>query len=256
MITNTFLMLDKLQKRTEQRLWQQGISDWQTFLQTQQIKGISSLKKSHYDRQIMEARKALLSEDASFFANHLPRAEHWRLYDYFKDECVFLDIETSGLGKNAYITVIGLYDGYDTKTMIHGMNLDSHRLKQELSKYQMFITFNGSSFDLPFIERKYPGVLPNLPHLDLKHACARVGMTGGLKEIEKQLGIKRQNKIVEKMYGGDALTLWRMYRASGDDHYLDILISYNEEDVINLKRIAEVACSELKQKTLTQPLNN
>ena len=45
-------------------------------------------------------------------------SEQWRLYEFFKEECVYLDIETNGIAEHAYITVIGLFDGYDTKLMI------------------------------------------------------------------------------------------------------------------------------------------
>ncbi len=49
------------------------------------------------------------------------------------------------------------------------------------------------------------------------------------------------------MYSGDALTLWKMYRDSGDDYYLDLLIEYNEEDVINLRYIADLVYKKLKE---------
>ena len=62
------------------------------------------------------------------------------------------------------------------------------------------------------------------------------------------MGIKRQNKIVEKMYGGDPAKLYRMWRGSGDERFLKLLVEYNEEDVINLKQIADHAYSKLKEK--------
>ena len=67
------------------------------------------------------------------------------------------------------------------------------------------------------------------------------------RHIEKSLSIKRSN-IVEKFYGGDALTLWRMYRATGDDYYLNLLVEYNEYDIINLKIVAEHCVKKLKEK--------
>jgi uncharacterized protein YprB with RNaseH-like and TPR domain len=73
-----------------------------------------------------------------------------------------------------------------------------------------------------------------------------VGLNGGLKEVENKLGIRR-NKIVEGLYGGDALALWRIYKNTGDEYYLNLLIEYNEEDIINLKRIASVVVDTLKK---------
>jgi len=66
------------------------------------------------------------------------------------------------------------------------------------------------------------------------------------KNIEKQLGIKR-SQIVDKFYGGDALSLWRMYRATGDDYYLNLLAEYNEYDIINLKIVAEHCVKKMKE---------
>jgi uncharacterized protein YprB with RNaseH-like and TPR domain len=78
-----------------------------------------------------------------------------------------------------------------------------------------------------------------------------VGLNGGLKKIEKQLNIRRR-QIVEGLYGGDAAQLYRMWRGSGDDYYLRLLVEYNEEDTINLKRIAEHVYRELKKMQLQQ----
>ena len=75
--------------------------------------------------------------------------------------------------------------------------------------------------------------------MDLRHLCARMGLKGGLKQVERELGIKRTNPIVERLYGGDALTLWKMFRATGDEYYLHLLVEYNEEDCVNLQIIAE-----------------
>ena len=68
------------------------------------------------------------------------------------------------------------------------------------------------------------------------------------KEIEKKLSITRDNKIVEQMYSGDAALLHRMWRGSGNSQYLQLLVEYNEEDVINLRKIAEHVYGKLKTK--------
>jgi hypothetical protein len=246
MIQNSFIFLDKISAKKEQLLWQSGITNWDRFLEADGIKGVSKARKSFYDLQIKRAKQAIAENNSSHFIKKLPSHENWRLYDFFKDECCFLDIETNGIGPGSYITVIGMFDGYDTKTMIQGMNFSRDELKKELSKYKMIVTFNGAAFDLPFIEKRYPGLLPNIPNFDLKHACARLGLTGGLKNIEKLLDINR-TKAVSGIDGGDAYRLWRMYRASGNDYYLKLLIEYNEEDCVNLKQIADYVVRELKK---------
>lgn len=245
MIRHSFIFLDKINSKTEQNLWNQGITDWGRFLNTKFIRGISKKRKLYYDMQLLKAQKALYFQDSRYFSS-MPSTETWRLYEFFKSEAVFLDIETSGLMKQDYVTVIGLFDGICTKTMVNSINLNLDVLKKELARYKLIVTFNGSSFDLPFLKKRYPDLLPQIPHFDLRHACARIGLAGGLKKIEKDLGIKRKNKIVEEMYGGDAASLWRMFLGSGDDYYLNLLVEYNEEDVINLKQIADYVVGELK----------
>jgi len=247
MIQNSFIFLERVRNGLENNIWQQGINDWDSFLSKDKVKGISKSRKLYYNRKIIEARKALYNFDSSYFLKVMPKSEYWRLYDFFRDEAVYLDIETTGLDfKNNDITMIGLFNGIETKTMIKGINFDLKELKNELKKYKLMVTFNGSSFDIPFINKLYPGLLPNIPNFDLRTITDRLGLRGGLKQIEKQLGIKR-NKIIEKFYGGDVLTLWKMYRSTGDDYYLKLLVEYNEEDIINLKTIAEHCVENIKK---------
>ena len=248
MITNTFIFLERIGGKVEQNIWKNGIHDWNSFLSKPSIRGMARHRKLYYDRKILNARKALYNFDSSHFLKLLPQSEMWRLYDFFKEDAVFLDIETTGLSKNEDdITVFGLYDGINTKIMINGINLEYNALKKELQRYKLLITFNGASFDIPFIEKRYPGLLPKIPNFDVRSVTDRLGLKGGLKNIEKSLGIKRSN-IVDKFYGGDALTLWRMYRATGDEYYLNLLVEYNEYDIINLKTVAEHCVKKMKEK--------
>ena len=247
MITNSFIFLERIGNKLEHNIWKNGIHNWDIFLKRSNIKGLSRHRKLYYNRKLLNARKALYNFDSNYFLKLLPQSEMWRLYDFFREDAVFLDIETTGLSKNNDdITVFGLYDGINTKIMINGINFDYNSLKKELQKYKLIVTFNGASFDLPFIEKRYPGLIPKVPNFDVRSITDKLGLKGGLKNIEKSLGIKR-SKIVDKFYGGDALTLWRMYRATGDDYYLNLLVEYNEYDIINLKIVAEHCVNKMKE---------
>ncbi|MBD3313373.1 hypothetical protein GF345_02940 [Candidatus Woesearchaeota archaeon] len=241
MIRESFVFLDRIGLKTENNIWKQGIEDWEMFISAKKIRGIG-LRKGFFDRQIRNMRKELYNSSMGFLKRAIPASEAWRLYEMFRDEAVFLDIETAHY--YGHITVIGLYDGYDTKMMIKDINLDKQALKKELEKYKLIITFNGSSFDLPVIERYFQGVVPDVPHIDLRHVCSRIGLKGGLKQIENDLGIKRLPEL-KNVTGEDAANLWRVFKATGDDYYLDLLIKYNEEDIINLKPIADFAARGL-----------
>ena len=249
MLRHSFILLDAIGAAREQQLFGAGITSWSHFLHASKIRGISSERKLYYNEKIRQFSRAYACGSVAYFARILPQSQMWRLFEAFSGRAVFLDIETTGLGHDDRITVVGLYDGIDTKIMVDGVNLDRKALGKELQRYELLVTFNGASFDLPFIERCLPNCIPRIPHIDLRHACFQLGYTGGLKKIEKMLGILRPLDI-DGLGGGDAATLWRMYRTTGDEHYLDILLRYNEEDIINLRTIACQVARRLKHQYL------
>jgi len=237
MITSSFIILENISTIKEQNIYKQGIFTWNDFLNTKQIKGISNKRKYYYNRKLQEAKVALAKRDTSYFINKLPQAEMWRLYNTFKHNAVFLDIEITGVNKHDDITMIGLYDGVDTKIMF-AHNFNEQELKQELSKYSIIVTYNGATHDIPYLKKRYKDLIPNIPIIDIKTSAQRLGYKGGLKKIEKEFKIKR-SKIIDNFHGGDPKRLYRMYKATGDDYYLNLLIEYNEDDIVNLKIITE-----------------
>jgi len=58
------------------------------------------------------------------------------------------------------------------------------------------------------------------------------------------MDIKRP-KILNHVTGEDAAELWRCWKATGDREFFDMLLSYNEEDCVNLQRIADVTVPKL-----------
>ena len=248
MLRNSFIFLPGVGEKTEKDLWDNGIEDWSAFLKAGRVSGLSALKKGHCDQLLLKAEKNLLHGNSAFFAHILPAGEHWRAYPAFKGDAAFIDIETSG--RYGDVTVFGLYDGKETKTLVKGINLDKKVLKEELANYRMLVTFNGSGFDLPVLERFLPGVIPAVPHLDLRHACSRLGLTGGLKAIERRLGISRDVKVAD-MLGEDAVYLWNAWRATGNRDFLEKLVAYNEEDVVNLQPLTEFAVRKLTEGCLS-----
>lgn len=242
MLRESFILLERVGLISEQKVWQAGIRDWDAFRQARRVRWIAPVRKGFYDRQLDKAEQALRREEVEHFSTALPPSQQWRLWEDFREQAVFLDIETSGYYGD--VTVVGLYDGLDTKTMVRGITFDKEVLKQELAQYKLLVTFNGRSFDVPVLQRYFRNIVPNIPHIDLRHVCAKIGLAGGLKAIEEKLGISRPTSVAG-LSGADAVFLWQQWKATGDREYIEKLVQYNEEDIVNLKPLAEFAIPEL-----------
>src|SRR6185312_14847315 len=83
-------------------------------------------------------------------------------------------------------------------------------------------------------------------HIDLRWTSRRLGLNGGLKEVEKLLGLSRPSEV-EEMSGYDATVLWSRYQR-GNRAALDQLIQYNTEDVVHLKAIMEMTYDRLAKE--------
>jgi len=181
--------------------------------------------------------------DIRFFEERLSSSEIWRLYEAFHAKAVFLDIETSGGYQGVdEITMIGIYDGQRAQTFVNGMNL--YDFEKAIAAFDLLVTYNGSSFDVPFIRRSFPGITLPPAHIDLRPLLGRLGHKGGLKGIEKQFGLVRDPSL-SHMDGYDAVKLWCSYQ-SGDAAALDLLRRYNRADAVNLKPLMEMASEKMK----------
>lgn len=245
MLTKSFIFLDKVGPKKEQILWNKGYHTWKTFVETRNVQGFTPDKKYIADRTLQLAQQALHAEDPTFFKTLLASSQMWRAYDYFSHKTVFLDIETTY--HYGDITVIGLHDGTNTYMFVKGKNLDKQLFLDVMRQYDMIVTFNGASFDIPVIEKYFNIKLSHL-HVDLRHVCSKIGLTGGLKNIEKEIGLARDHDVTT-MSGADAVVLWEKYRKTGNDHYLELLLKYNEEDIVNLVPLARYAIPRLWQST-------
>ena len=236
MLTHCFAFLEGISPAKEKKLHDTGIRTWDDFLKSERIKGISATKKAYYDRQLLLAQDALVHKNPNYFAELLPQREMWRLYPHFRDVC-FLDIEADSRG----IIVLTLFDKYESKTFVRGVHLEKDTVHQELGKYQLIVTFNGSSYDLPKLKKF--GVEIHVPHIDLKALCQRLKLIGGLKEVEIQLGIHRPQHL-----RGSATDAWRAFWASGDREYLELLVAYNEQDAVSLYQLMEKCMKMVAEK--------
>ncbi len=249
MIENTFCILDGIGEKTEKRLWKKGVLTWNDFLNSNTIEFISMNNKKIYDGVLLNLNVELEKGNTKYLSRKIKRREHWRLFEKFKDSAVCLDIETNGFmpDKGGYVTLVGLYNGYDYKCFIRNINLNPLELKKELSNYRILITYFGTGFDVPFLLRTMNGLEFDIPHFDTCFCSRKIGFKGGLKKLEVALGIERAQSV-QGMNGYDAVKLWEHY-CNGSNEALDLLILYNREDTVNLFKTAEFLYHELKEQT-------
>ncbi|MFO7912984.1 MAG: ribonuclease H-like domain-containing protein [Desulfotignum sp.] len=95
------------------------------------------------------------------------------------------------------ITTIALYDGESIKYYVQGRNLDA--FMDDIEKYSVIVTYNGKTFDVPFIE-KYFGIRMNHAHIDLRYVLKSLGYSGGLKRCEKALGLDRKDTPFSRIH--------------------------------------------------------
>ncbi len=249
MLRQTFLHIPGVGYRTEERLWRAGVRSWEDFPELQEVARLPRHLGRRIEDELRRSEEALRRRRYRYFAANLPSREHWRALPDFRDSVAFLDIETTGLsvGRDA-VTVVGVYDGRREQSFVKGVNLEE--LPRALEDKKMLVTFNGARFDLPFLRRAFPRMRLDQIHVDLMHPLRRLGFHGGLKSIERQVGIERTEKT-SGLGGFDAVRLWDAYE-SGDDDALDLLIAYNMEDVVNLDVLGDLAYAELRNLCLEE----
>ncbi|UCE90839.1 MAG: ribonuclease H-like domain-containing protein [Methanobacteriota archaeon] len=249
MLSNSFIFLEGIGVARERWLWCNGVKSWDDFIDADHVPGISVARKAKANSRLNDAKDRLREGDATHFSSLLRQRDHWRCYDDFRDRAIFLDIETTGISRRSLVTVVGMHDGRRTHTLVRGQGLTGEHLEAVLERAGIIVTFNGASFDLPILDARFPGAVPRVPHLDLKHLLRRLGMTGGLKAIERDMGIERDLRV-QYLTGQDAVYLWRLWEKKGSWNSLKALKEYNSEDCENLRVIADRACAEMKSKLM------
>lgn len=232
MLEHTFCHIPGIGPKTERRLWSSGVLSWSDVTSDVSIPlspGKTQRLRSHVGASIAQ----FADNNPEYFCGRLPADQHWRMFPDFRGSVAYLDIETTGMGPAYdYITTIALYDGQSIYHYVHGDNLLD--FVDDIGRYQLLVTYNGKSFDVPFICSHF-GIQVNQAHIDLRYVLASLGYRGGLKGCEKQLGIDREE--LDGLDGYFAVLLWRDFHQNGNVRALETLLAYNIEDVVNLEAL-------------------
>ncbi|HIX72590.1 MAG TPA: ribonuclease H-like domain-containing protein [Candidatus Anaerobutyricum stercoripullorum] len=186
--------------------------------------------------------------------------------DTQEDSYTFLDIETTGLKRDTTILyLIGC--GFHTDGGFHiiqWFNDDGVSEPEMLAALRDFLasrpsplfTFNGESFDIPYLNRHYElnemaYRLPEKDSLDLYRALrpfqALFHLSRGTqKDWEAFLGIDREDPY----RGGQLISFYKKYLRTKDTDLLDLLLLHNMEDIRGMEALLPLtACVDLLQHT-------
>ena len=244
MLTRTFLHIQGIGDATERLIWERGIHTWEDFRPPLNNR-LGERTRAMVDRALNESFRALARGDAYFFSQDLPHSLRWRLFPEFSENAAFLDIETTGLDRDrSTITTIALYDGRELKWYVQGQNLED--FPRDIERYSLLISYNGSCFDVPFIER-YFNIRLRAAQIDLRFVLGAMGFRGGLKRCEKVLGIERPG--MTDVDGYTAVLLWNDYIRNRNLRALETLLAYNICDAANLASLMAIAYNRAISRT-------
>lgn len=168
-------------------------------------------------------------------------------------DLVFLDIETTGLTPaTSSVYLIGAVYHQQMEWHIRQWFSDSLTSEQEiledffsfLRNYQVVVSFNGETFDLPFLKKCAAAygletdVLDNIRSFDLyRHLRPVKPMLKPenlkLTTLENYLDIPRQDQAT----GKEMITVYKDYLETRDDRLYQVLLLHNEEDLKAMPQI-------------------
>lgn len=161
----------------------------------------------------------------------------------------FIDIETTGLSREysdiISITVLLYEEGsYKIHQIYCEYKVDEPQslkyLKEIIKDKKYIITYNGNSFDIPFIENKL-----NKHSINLNiNNFIKIDLYNWMKNIRNKIEIENLKlKTVENYFniirndvlcGEDVLTLYQAYKIDPKKEFAWLIMQHNYEDVFNL----------------------
>lgn len=237
MIRNTFCHLQGIGEATERKLWESGLLCWDDVGAECELPP----RLRRLGDWLLASHEALLDRDWAHFQRVRGGKHSWRWLESLRERAVYLDIETTG-GAAGYdaVTVIACYDGREARCFVRDVDLGEFPLY--VSEFDLIVTYNGGTFDLPYLAAQFPQLRLPPVHLDLRYPLANLGYKGGLKSIEQQTGLCREDDLCG-VDGWTAVLLWDRH-LRGDRRALPTLLRYAVEDVLALEPLAELAYNE------------
>ena len=184
--------------------------------------------------------RALEACDVVYFTSRLPPLEQWRVLAQWFEQASYFDIETSGLDADSTVTLVCCFHEGQPLRFLADDNLDD--FLDLLESVKLLVSFNGASFDVPRVLDRFH--IPDLPcaHVDLRWLCHHAGWRGGLKKLERALGLRRPADL-DGLGGAEAVWLWQAWSEQGDAQAKRTLERYCSADTVMLKLLAGRLCA-------------
>lgn len=251
MLENSFIHLPGIGADTEAKFWAQGLRTWE-HLRESLSEVFSARKAELIGAALAESRAAIEAREFAYFQGRFKGAEMWRVLPAMLerdcgDRIAYLDIETTGLGfpPACKSTTIAVY--YGGELFLEHEPARKRALLKEIDRHaKCLVTFNGGTFDLPFLRREFALDLRQA-HVDLRYWMAKHGRRGGLKAIQKAFREVRQRESMD-IDGFDAVRLWKLHER-GVPNALETLLTYNAEDTVVLEQLVYCAL-EMERESL------
>jgi hypothetical protein len=164
-------------------------------------------------------------------------------------EALFIDIETTGLSRK-YSNIISitllLYedDKYKIYQMFCQYKIDQPTalkyLRDLIKSKKYIITYNGNSFDIPFLAEKAKESNINLDF----NSLIKIDLYNYIQKFKKKINtVDLKLKTVEEYFcinrndtlsGKDVLTLYEAYQLEPRKEFSHLILMHNYEDVYNL----------------------
>lgn len=174
-----------------------------------------------------------------------------------KEELLFIDIETKNLSNETGIITAGVGFFENASFIIKQLTIlndaAEYEILNEFLKYlnnkKSIITFNGKTFDIPFLENRlsYYSIdyneFSNFINFDLlffsRSAFKNLSSSFALKDVEKNILKKiRKNDISSE----EVEVYYFKYLKTGNLMYLNPVIYHNREDIIGMYLILKKLC--------------
>jgi uncharacterized protein len=241
LIHECFMHVRGIGPKTAALLGESGFSSWDDCFNRTDELPFNGKRRKHFIKELEQSAQALKREDIDYFISSFPTAEQWRILARYLKSAAFIDVETTGLSWHyCHASVIAAFYKGAIHSFRYGENLDD--FLELVESAGLLVTFNGNCFDIPFLEKTFNIPEINCPHIDLRWIAWHRGQRGGLKQIERAMGIRRP-ACVEGVDGLEAVELFYRWQ-QGDFEARHILIRYCAADVLSTYLLAERLLAE------------